>query len=533
MKEPNVMTGKDFKNLYKDKTFYTLSYKSIKNNIHNFISFVEESEILKIIARSCRNNKNILKYMKKIDVYDTSVVNVHINSFTSNTFIAGEEIYIWKNQKICNEIVKFAGILLEYVECQNNEICINAALCNYKSITYIKPEIRTEEFYIDLIERIDTKSYYILSYIPKDEQTYNICMAACKKYTYIYTDDIRNDLIIGELAEKIIEKEPLYIKKIKNKTVKLCELAVSKKSNAIKYVPHKYQNYEMCFNAVKDNRYNLKYVNPLLMDYNICIDACLWGDHDLIKYVKNDDIINQLMIKIIDLHPIYINKAKYKTKELYEIAVAKQSNIFGIFGLVPYKYQTYKMCEMIIKNNGGYIKFMNPELMDNKICMQAVSNCGYAIKYVKQCFITKELCKAAVMNDGRAIKYVMPLYVDYDMCLLAVKSNAYAIKYVNKKYQTNELCSIALKSNGNTLQYVVNKTPELCKMAIQNHADAIQYVPNQNTELCKMAVEKGASLWYIKEKYRTSEICHIAVVKNKYELQYVVDEEIKSQLACV
>jgi len=62
---------------------------------------------------------------------------------------------------------------------------------------------------------------------------------------------------------------------------------------------------------------------------------------------------------------------------------------------------------------------------------------------------------------------------------------------------------------------------------------ALKYVPKKyrTEELCKIAVnQNGWVLYYVPEKYKTEEICKIAVQQDGYALESVPDEYITEEL---
>ena len=80
------------------------------------------------------------------------------------------------------------------------------------------------------------------------------------------------------------------------------------------------------------------------------------------------------------------------------------------------------------------------------------------------------------------------------------------------------------------------KTPELCKIAVENTDWSLEYVPDKlkTPELCKIAVEgHGVLLKYVPNKLKTLELCKIAVEKDSHALEYVpanLKEQVKREL---
>lgn len=81
--------------------------------------------------------------------------------------------------------------------------------------------------------------------------------------------------------------------------------------------------------------------------------------------------------------------------------------------------------------------------------------------------------------------------------------NGMAIKHIED--QTLEMALMAVKDDGYALKYVkdVFKTPEVCRIAVQNDGVALQFVP---------------------EHLRTPDICLAAVTRDGIALEYVPDK---------
>ena len=107
-----------------------------------------------------------------------------------------------------------------------------------------------------------------------------------------------------------------------------------------------------------------------------------------------------------------------------------------------------------------------------------------------------------------------------------------ALEYVKK--QTKEICEIAVK-NGAALRYVRDqfKTEELCASAVKYNSFELKYVDEQyqSEELCMIAVSsQGSALEYVKEQYKTDKICETAVQRCHHDgetLRFVTNQTEK------
>jgi len=87
----------------------------------------------------------------------------------------------------------------------------------------------------------------------------------------------------------------------------------------------------------------------------------------------------------------------------------------------------------------------------------------------------------------------------------------------------------AVKENGLALEYIKDpfKTYELCKIAIKENGLALQYVEDscKTYELCEMAIiQNAASLEFVNDIYQTDELCKMAVSQRPFTLQYVSNQ---------
>ena len=56
------------------------------------------------------------------------------------------------------------------------------------------------------------------------------------------------------------------------------------------------------------------------------------------------------------------------------------------------KYKTRQMCEDVILENGGTLKFVPDCYKNRKVCNKAVDNYAYALEFVPDYFKTQKMC---------------------------------------------------------------------------------------------------------------------------------------------
>ncbi|MDQ6990275.1 MAG: DUF4116 domain-containing protein [Mariprofundaceae bacterium] len=107
--------------------------------------------------------------------------------------------------------------------------------------------------------------------------------------------------------------------------------------------------------------------------------------------------------------------------------------------------------------------------------------------------------------------------------------------------RTLELCTIAVEENGYALEYVPKKlkSMELCLLAIEtsDKAGVLRYIPKKliNLELCRMSISStsGYFLKDVPKRFRTIEICTIAVKNNPLALEFVPESILLSVASTV
>ena len=144
-----------------------------------------------------------MEYMWDVTIPDEEKVIFMKNKLKVHSFILSNKQYIWDNDKLCLESVKYNGNALRHVKDQTEEICSEAV-----------------------------KQYgYALRYVKK--QTEEICLEAVKQNGYA-------------------------LRFVKEHTEELCLEAVKQNGGALRYV--KKQTEEICLEAVKQNERALEYV---------------------------------------------------------------------------------------------------------------------------------------------------------------------------------------------------------------------------------------------------------------------------------
>ena len=136
-------------------------------------------------------------------------------------------------------------------------------------------------------------------------------------------------------------------------------------------------------------------------------------------------------------------------------------------------------------------------------------------------------------NKFKADKIIIKDILDFnsdnndidDVWIEILKNDSSAINYI--KNQTPELCALAIQLNSYALKYIKNqyKTEDICKLAVEKNGNALKYVIDQTKELCALAVQQDPyALEYVNEQFQSEELCISAVSRNGCTIKYVKNQ---------
>ena len=204
---------------------------------------------------------------------------------------------------------------------------------------------------------------------------------------------------------------------------------------------------------------------------------------------------------------------------------------------VPLHLRTSKVYFKMLKTNG--LTLRDIPLEDRKsICAnsleKAVKQNGLALEFVPKELITESLCYRAVSQNPHALKWVPSDFKSIEMCMLAYEADPNTISYILKKHRTlNRYHSMVIK-DWRHIQHVPNKVLRssygfaIVIDAVRQHGFALFDVPQDlregpgGYEICMMAVgQNGLVLSEVPMKYRTIELCQLAVEENPEAIEYV------------
>jgi len=187
---------------------------------------------------------------------------------------------------------------------------------------------------------------------------------------------------------------------------------------------------------------------------------------------------------------------------------------------------------MALSLNQNSIKEENVPVVDEKVIIGILTK-------LKE--VMDELGKIEGFNVGYGFlttNRLSPFLKTQEICKIAVQLDGEMIEYVPMDLMSAELCKIAFQkeTHGRFFKNIPEKykTYDICLLAIKSNSINFEYVPEnlKTSEICLEAVKKaGYNLGYVPEKLKTKELCMIAVQDRGKNLEYV-PENLKTQEIC-
>jgi hypothetical protein len=262
--EGEVVSGKKFNKLYKDKVFVKLTNESENHNGLQFktglnedavpfnpsghcnpggIYFCQEDRMIEWLSYSGMK----MQYCRQVQIPTDSRVYIECDKFKADRVILTERKLISEQKFI--EAIEKGNILLACIAYQTEMICKAAIRNNCYELKAVIDQ--TDEICLEAVKR----DGLVLEYV--ENQTEEICMAAVRQCGHA-------------------------LKYVRDQTRDICTAAVCQYGHALKYVRD--QTREICMAAVRQNGRALKYVNNQTEE--ICM-AAVQQDGVALYYVKN------------------------------------------------------------------------------------------------------------------------------------------------------------------------------------------------------------------------------------------------------
>lgn len=347
------------------------------------------------------------------------------------------------------------------------------------------------------------------------------------------------------MLQKIsIDEDIENIKYIKKPTQEIEEMVIKDYPEAISLIKHPSDfsiltacNYPalfkdipqktpyMCEYAVKKNAENIKYIdNPPLELQKIAYLA----NPDLLSNVKNPD--SGLIMEIIPNNPLIVRDVNvslvhYKMAIRYDPTVILQLNDDLIRELLPY---TVSVISQLIDDPDSYTEkdvsmfpmsvlalSMHPKY--NDFIDIAFEEEPDLIKLLPQ-EVTDEKLPYILSNYGWFLKY-LPEDKKNDMNIMLALSNGqeWAIQYVNNPSPIIQ--RYAVEENVNSLRFIKNPDQSVIDIAISKSPFIIRYLDNASDFIYNKAIRKDAnSIQFIEDQ--TEKMQYIAIKANPMSAKY-------------
>ena len=206
--------------------------------------------------------------------------------------------------------------------------------------------------------------------------------------------------------EKIIKKQPLFLRAIDKQPHELCLLAILTDFRALRYV--KDQTHEICLYAIRcSNGTALKYIKN--QTHDMCLEAIRRSNGIALKYIKN---------------------------------------------------QTHDMCLEAVNLRASMIQFVNEQT--EGICLLAVQKWAHALQYVR--IQSEQICLEAVKHNGLMLEYV--LEQTEEICIYAIQNNVHSFNFIKTK--TINCYLEAIRLDEKSIFSINDNFLEIFKLIVQN-----------------------------------------------------------------
>lgn len=249
-----------------------------------------------------------------------------------------------------------------------------------------------------------------------------------------------------ELCKKYLERDPSFLKYIKDQSLEMCEIAFESHSREVSLIWDKY--YE------NEDKNKKLYKISSLMEFD-----------SPLKHVRKQT--PEICLAAVKKDGMALEYVKNRTPEICLAAVKN----YG-FALRYVNNPTFEICMAAVMQDGNALAFIEDQ--NDEICLAAVKRHAKALVYVIN--QTPEICLAAVNEDWETLQFVRDQTPE--ICMAAIKNDYNALNLVRK--QTYEICLAAVKLDGRALCWVQNQTPEICKAAINNDPRVIIWVVDKD-----------------------------------------------------
>lgn len=267
-----------------------------------------------------------------------------------------------------------------------------------------------------------------LDYVPTDELTFEVFLAAVKRNTlniFACPDYILNDHpelydIVVNIDPMMLESVPKHIQEIgfNNDTKQfqennICFRAIKKCGNAIRYVDKSLITYDLCILAILSSVRAIRHIPRSVVSFDIALFSirnASFTIFDIPMQIRYDNPI--IEIEAVTLEP------------------------YNLRCIHPLGFNKYKIDQQLTDKD--------KEKMDHyeQLCLIAVKKNGLCLSHVEYNFKTKQICEEAVKQNEDAIKYVPDNLKTFEMwnyALINLQQKYHKMSYFVKYYSVDKI----------------------------------------------------------------------------------------------
>lgn len=304
-------------------------------------------------------------------------------------------------------------------------------------------------------------------------------------------------------------------------------LRVHPKGIDLSILPAGQLNYELCFDAVSQNQHNYQVVPKQFQDERMNIALIAGGNLGQYpaKPFPSKYYANEYIKQAIDTHIKAITNIPVTLvdKEIYDHAVAKYGNdpmwpfIVECYDTNTWRYGSRSTVERL----GEMVRKFGIDVFDH-VDVDHVSKQSYS--YYKKhlghlpAFEEKVKSYGWEKNSQKISEFDKEKEFDYDTfrkVWACFWTEEFIIRALDRKSDRERLYSLPDKY----------KTQQICDLAVKMDSYDFQFVPEQfvTEEMCKQACSAnyGSALEYVPLAMRTREICEAAILRSADNIKFV------------
>jgi hypothetical protein len=341
----------------------------------------------------------------------------------------------------------------------------------------------------------------ILSQIPEEHRTVDVCMTAVKKNGLAYRDvpedsrTIELRIMAATQNKKVLESfTQLEIRRM------LAWVYVRFDPNAIYYIPPDVCTIELWFMAMMQNTE----IYGNMPDH-------LHTPENYLELVK----LHGNMLSCVPMN--------MRTSEIYRAAFKQSADAVKC---IPEHMYTPEMVQYVAFQDGKELMNLPEESYTREACFAAISRNPMAIIYVPEHLRTPELYMLAVTTNGTMIEHVPEHLRTPELCTKATNQNSSAFAYVPEQFRTVEMYAAQVIYDYGNFATVPEqfRTVEFYMLVVPKQPRLFTQIPEHlyTTELCKAAVQSCCDmLVHVPDSLLTVELCEFAVRYDAHAYQHV------------